>query len=50
MDTYKKIQTQISGLDDDFNKDEDQLFRELKEIENKNKESIRKYKETKVIA
>eukprot|EP00347_Sterkiella_histriomuscorum_P014401 403361005 len=50
MDTYKRINQEIGTLDQDYNKDEDQLFRELKEIENRNKESIKKYKATKAIA
>lgn len=50
METYKRLQGQIQELDDDYNKDEEQLFAELKELEQKNKESIRRYKEAKINA
>ncbi|CDW73181.1 rel-associated pp40 [Stylonychia lemnae] len=50
MEVYKTIQKDINLLDDDYNKDEDQLFNELRDIQNRNKDSIRKYKETKQTA
>ena len=50
MDTYKALQQQIRALESDFNKDEDSLLRELRELESRNKESMRNYKEAKALA
>ena len=34
MEVYKRLHSQVNALDNDYNKSEDELFRELKEIEN----------------
>jgi hypothetical protein len=47
MDAYKQLQFQIESLNADYNKDEAELESDLRELETKNRDSIRKYKETK---
>ena len=47
MDTYKQLQGHIKQMDDDYNKDEEVLLLELRQLESRNKESIRNYREVK---
>lgn len=45
MQYYSDLQSQIRNLSADYDKDEEELIREIEELDRENKKSLREYRE-----